>query len=71
VVVRLECLDGTTKSLFESASPLRDLGGAVVGVVVVLQDMTEPKKFEADFQERIARLVSVGVEFEDVALQRA
>jgi CheY-like chemotaxis protein len=71
VVVRLECLDGTTKSLFESASPLRDLGGAVVGVVVVLQDMTEPKKFEADFQERIARLVSVGVELEDAALPRA
>jgi CheY-like chemotaxis protein len=71
VVVGIDCIDGTTKNLYVSASPLRDLGGAVVGAVMVLQDMTEPRKFEADFEERIARLVSLGVDLEDVALRPA
>lgn len=69
-VVPMECLDGTTKSLLESTSPLRDLDGNVVGAVIVLQDVTEPKKVEADFEERIARLVSIGVELEDATHRR-
>jgi PAS domain S-box-containing protein len=64
-VVRIECLDGTKKDVLESTSPLRGLGGAILGVVVVLQDVTESKRFEADFEERITRLVSLSVEFED------
>jgi len=64
--VALECVDGTTKSALVSASPLRGLDGNIVGAVLVMQDVTEPKKFEAAFEERIARLVSVGVELEHV-----
>ncbi|HEY8087153.1 MAG TPA: response regulator, partial [Polyangiaceae bacterium] len=60
--VRLECRDGATKNLLESTSPLRGVDGAIVGAVVVLQDVTEHRKFEADFEERVARLVSIGVE---------
>ena len=63
-VVSLECLDGSTTRLLESTSPLRELNGAIVGAVVVLQDLTEPMKVEADFEERVARLVSIGVELE-------
>lgn len=63
-VVQLECLDGTTASVLESASPLRGLDGHVVGAVVVLQDLTLHRRVEAEFEQRIARLVSVGVELE-------
>jgi CheY-like chemotaxis protein len=69
-VVRVQCLDGTTKNLFQSASPLRGLDGAVVGTVVVLQDMTEPTKVEADFEEHIKRLVSLAEKLEDATPSR-
>jgi PAS domain S-box-containing protein len=64
-VVRLECLDGTTKRVLQSVTPLRGLNGAIVGAVVVLLDVTESKRSGADFEDRIARLVSLGMEFED------
>ncbi len=63
-IVSLECLDGSTTTLLESTSPLRGLSGEIVGAAVVLQDLTEPRRFEADFEERVARLVSIGVELE-------
>jgi CheY-like chemotaxis protein len=69
-MVSIECLDGSTKKLFESSSPLRALDGAIVGAVVVLQDVTEQGKIEADFEERVARLVSIGVELEGAAVRR-
>jgi PAS domain S-box-containing protein len=56
--VQLECPDGSTKDLLESASPLRALDGEIVGAVVVLQDVTEHKRVEADFEERVTRLVT-------------
>jgi hypothetical protein len=63
-VVSIECLDGSKKTLLESSSPLRALDGTIVGAVMVLQDLSEHRKVEADFEERIARLVSIGVELE-------
>jgi CheY-like chemotaxis protein len=66
-VVQIECFNGTRKSVLESTSPLRGLDGSVMGVVVLLQDVTESKRFEADFQERVTRLVSIGVELEDAS----
>ena len=67
-VATIPCLDGSTKKVFASTSPLRALNGAIVGAVVVLQDMTEQGKIEADFEERVARLVSIGVELEGAAV---
>ena len=63
-IVRVPGVDGTTKHLVESTSPLRDLAGTVVGAVIVLRDVTERKRVEADFEERVARLVSIGIELE-------
>lgn len=64
VAVEMECIDGTKKTVLESTSPLRDLDGSIAGAVIVIQDVTEPKKFEADFEQRIAHLVSIGMELE-------
>lgn len=66
-LVRIECVDGKTRSLLESASPLRGLEGDIVGAVVIIQDVTEHERVEADFEDRIARLVSIGVEVESAA----
>ena len=63
-LVRVECVDRTAKHLLASTSPLRNADGDLVGAVVVMQDVTERKTYEADFEERIARLVSLGVELE-------
>ncbi|HEY1957115.1 MAG TPA: response regulator [Polyangiaceae bacterium] len=63
-LVPMECLDGTIKNVLESTSPLRSVEGAIVGAVVVMQDVTETKKCEADFEKRITQLVSLGVELE-------
>ncbi|HEX8794980.1 MAG TPA: response regulator [Polyangiaceae bacterium] len=63
-VVQVECLDGTAASLLESTSPLRGIDGSVVGAVVVLQDLTQHRQVEAEFEKRIARLVAIGVELE-------
>lgn len=67
--VSLTCFDGTKKSVFVGASPLRNLEGHIVGAVLLLQDMTEQRKVEADFNDRIRRLVSIGVELEETAFR--
>ncbi|HXR98091.1 MAG TPA: response regulator [Terriglobales bacterium] len=62
--VAIVALDGMTKNVYASASPLRSLQGEIVGAVLVLQDFSEHKKIEADLESRIVRLVSAGVELE-------
>ncbi|MGH7329709.1 MAG: PAS domain-containing protein, partial [Polyangiaceae bacterium] len=69
-VVSIDCLDGRPKSLLESTSPLRALDGAIVGAVMILQDLTERRKVEADFEERITHLVAIGVELESGSHER-
>lgn len=62
--VPIRCFDGTSKSIYASASPLFGISGQIVGAVVVIKDMTESKQIEQDFEARIARMVSLGVELE-------
>lgn len=62
--VEIECFDGTVKTILLSASPLRGLNGQLVGAVVLIQDVTESKQIEKALQDRVARLVSIGVELE-------
>jgi CheY-like chemotaxis protein len=66
-IVGIKCLDGTSKSVFTSASPLRGPDQNIIGAVVVLQDVTAHRKIEADIEERISTLVPWGVEVEKVA----
>jgi PAS domain S-box-containing protein len=66
-LTRIKCLDGAAKTVLNSASPLRDLSGKIVGVVVVIQDVTEHKRIEQDMEQRIQRLISSGFELEQAA----
>ena len=64
--IPIRCVDGTTKTILISASPLRGLDGKIVGVVVLLQDLTESKKIiEEELQQRVAKLISLGVQLEE------
>ncbi|HTV41372.1 MAG TPA: response regulator [Candidatus Sulfotelmatobacter sp.] len=65
--VLVTCLDGAKQHIFIDASPLRNVEGNIVGAVLVLQDVTERRKIKADFEERIMRLVSAGIELEQTA----
>jgi PAS domain S-box-containing protein len=68
-LTHIKRLDGTSKLVLNSASPLRSLDGEVVGVVVVLQDVTEHKEIEQDVQQRIEKLVTAGFELEQATRQ--
>ncbi len=62
--LEIRCLDGSTRKILSSTSPLRGLGGGIVGAVILIQDLTETKKIEEDLEERVNRLIGVGVELE-------
>lgn len=61
-VISIRCCDGLAKTILCSASPLFGRDGAIVGAVVVIQDVTETKKIEEDFEQRIAKIVTLGLE---------
>jgi CheY-like chemotaxis protein len=63
--ITLSCRDGSPKKVLCSASPLFGLDRRIVGAVVVLQDLTESKEIEKNLEDRITRLVSIGVELEE------
>ena len=63
-VLQIRCVDSSTKSVFMSASPLLGVEGQIVGAVIVIQDVTEPKRIELELEDRITRLVSEGVKLE-------
>jgi len=65
----IRCFDGSTKRVLASASPLRGLDNRLVGAVVLIQDMTEPKKIEEALEERVTRLIGLGVELEESAVR--
>jgi PAS domain S-box-containing protein len=63
-LTHIKCRDGTSKIVLNSASPLYDHNKDIVGVVVVIQDVTRHKQVEQDVQQRIENLVSAGLELE-------
>src|SRR4051794_41099254 len=64
-LTHVKCLDGTSRIVLNSASPLFSLDREIVGVVVVIQDVTEHKQIELDVQQRIENLISAGFELEE------
>ena len=56
--------DGPQKELLASASPLVEHDGGIVGAVVILQDMSQTRRVEQDFEEKVSQLISLSVELE-------
>ena len=57
--------NGKPMTLIASASPLRGLDGRILGAVILVQDLTETSAIEADLQQRVTKLVSLGIELEE------
>lgn len=68
-LLHIPTIDGTSKTVAGSASPLRGLDGKIVGAVFVMQDLTESKKIHAALEQRITRFISLGVELEQSSAQ--
>jgi CheY-like chemotaxis protein len=62
--LQIRCFDGSSRQILASVSPLFGQGQKIVGAVVVIRDLTDPKKVGAEFDTRVARLVSLGIELE-------
>jgi CheY-like chemotaxis protein len=67
--LKIRCFDGTAKTILASASPLHGLDNQVIGAVVLIRDLTEGKKIEEDLAQRVTRLIALGVELEESAVQ--
>jgi CheY-like chemotaxis protein len=68
-LMKIRCFDASEKTILCSASPLSKVDGQIVGGVLVIQDVTEPKTFANELQERITRLVSLRMELEEARSQ--
>lgn len=62
--IEIRCLDGNLKSLLASASPLVESSGQISGAVIILQDISQTKEVEEDFEEKVSKLVTANVELE-------
>ena len=67
--ITIRCFDGSSKEILASASPLRGLDRRLVGAVVLIQDMTEPRLIEEALAERVTKLIGIGVELEESAVR--
>jgi response regulator RpfG family c-di-GMP phosphodiesterase len=65
--IEIACVDGSAVTVIASASPLHGVEKRLVGAVVLIQDITEPKKIEEALEERVTRLIGAGVELEESA----
>ena len=57
-VIRIEAFDGTTKTIINSASPIRNSRNEVIGAVSVNQDVTELKRLQEHLERQHAELES-------------
>jgi PAS domain S-box-containing protein len=66
-IVSIKCFDEEIKTILNSVSPLRGLDNQIVGVVSVIQDITQHRKIGEDMEQRILKLISLGVEVEQAS----
>lgn len=55
-VIVIECFDGTRKTILNSALPVRNAIGTVVGAIIVNQDITEKRRLEKERENLVANL---------------
>jgi CheY-like chemotaxis protein len=65
----IKCFDGVSRTILVSTSPLRGVDGVIVGAVILIQDLSESSQIKEDLEERVNRLMGVGVELEQSAVQ--
>jgi CheY-like chemotaxis protein len=57
--------DGSSTTVLVSAAPLHGLDRKIVGAVVLVQDLTKAKRIEEDLEQRVTKLIALGVELEE------
>jgi len=57
-ITKIKCFDGTSKTVLSSISPLSGLDYRKVGVVAVIQDISEHQQVKKDIEQRIIQLVN-------------
>jgi CheY-like chemotaxis protein len=62
----VSCGNGEKVDISVSATPLKDMSGQRSGAVLIIQDQTESKKLEQDFEVKLTNLISLGIETEQV-----
>jgi PAS domain S-box-containing protein len=67
--INLRCPDGSMKALMASSSPLLESNGELRGAVIILSDASASREFEEEFEHKISKLISIGVELEHQALR--
>jgi CheY-like chemotaxis protein len=67
--IDIRCVDGSTATIVASASPLCGIDRRLVGAVVLIQDITEPRKIEEALEERVSRLIGASLELEESAVR--
>jgi PAS domain S-box-containing protein len=66
-ILKVHNFDGEARTVLSSVSPLRGLDNQIVGAAAVIQDITEHKKIGEDMEQRILKLISLGVEVQQTA----
>lgn len=64
--IRIECFDGTSKVILNSALPLRDASGRVSGAVIVNQDITARRKSQEALEAANTAIDAVNRELQQV-----
>ena len=54
--IEIECIDGTRKLINNSALPLRDAAGRIIGGIIVAQDISQRRRAEVERKEIEARM---------------
>ncbi len=62
--IDIRCPDGSMKTLIASSSPLLESNDELRGAVIILSDARETRELEQAFEEKISKLISIGVELE-------
>lgn len=64
--IRIECFDGTSKIILNSAVPLRDAVGAISGAIIVNQDISRRKAAEEQLRRATATVDAMNRELQEV-----
>jgi PAS fold len=55
-MVDIECFDGSSKTILNSALPLRDAGGQITGAIIINQDITDRRRRDLEREHLVTQL---------------